>query len=131
MTKVLNPNDVPVAGKSVKKAQTDKVMLRNVLYGDRQRRDMTVEVIQFDPYNDEHVEFAYAYSDMLYRAPSAFRNVGEAARAYVQLFMVHTKENEINPDSDYNHVLNDLRACRTLFNREGIILALDSFFENA
>lgn len=131
MTKVMNPADVPVAGKATKKLMFEKVELKNVLYGDKQRKDITVEVMPFDPYNDEHVEFAYAYSDMLYRAPSMFKNISDVARAYVQMFMVHTKEQEAQPESNYNLVVNDLRACRTLFNREGIMLALNDFFENA
>ena len=131
MTKIMDSSAVPVAGKTAKKITVETVELKNVMFGDGQKKDVSVDVVPFDPYNDDHVEFAYGYSDMLFRAPSAFKNISEAARGYVALFMVHTREQETQADSTYNMVLKDTRACRTLFNREGIMLALNDFFENA
>lgn len=131
MTKVINPDAIPGIGIDVPSVDTDKVKLSNVLFGDKQTENMEVEVIAFDPYNERHVEFAFGYSDMLFRAPSTFRNVSEASKAYVALFMVHTKEDETDETSKFRKVLGDLRACRTLFHQERITKDLDNFFGNA
>lgn len=109
----------------------DNVELKNVLLKGGGSENITVKVVPFNRYNNSHVEFAYAYSDMLYRAPSDFTNVSEASKAYVKLFMVHKEEDEKNPESDFSKVYNDLRACRTLFHQDKISLDLNNFFENA
>lgn len=94
-------------------------------------RDITVEVIPFNRRNDEHVEFAYSYSDMLYRVPSDFKNVSEAARKYAAMFIAYKEEDLTNPESDYNTICADTRACRTLFYKENFQKALQGFFEIA
>lgn len=106
------------------------ITLKNVLIKEtRTEEDVTVQIIPFDKFDDDHVEFAYAYSDMLYRAPSKFKNMDDAARGYVKTFVAYEDENDKN--SPYAKVAQDLRACRTLFNQDDIALALASFFENA
>lgn len=114
-----------------KKIAFESIELKKVLVKGLEPKTITVEVVPFDPYNDEHVEFSYAYSDMLYRMPSAFKDVSEASRTYVKKFMVHTGEDEDNAESDFNRVYNDLRACRVLFHKETISKALNDFFANA
>nr|DAL72683.1 MAG TPA: hypothetical protein [Caudoviricetes sp.] len=111
--------------------QKRKVELKNVLFGTTGSQDITAEVIPFNRRNDDHVEFAYAYSDMLFRAPSEFENISQAARKYVALFMVHRSEDELNPESNFNKVLRDLRACRILFNQAETQKEFQDFFENA
>lgn len=111
--------------------QKRKVELKNVLFGQTGAQDITVEVVPFNRRNDDHVEFAYAYSDMLFRAPSEFENISQAARRYVAMFMVHKVEDETNPDSNLNKVLGDLRACRILFNQPETQKEFQDFFENA
>ncbi len=109
-----------------------EIELKNVLVKkSRTSEDLKVKVVPFDRYNDKHVEFAYAYSDMVYRAPSTFTSIDDAARAYVKLFLVHTEEDEKNEDSVYNKVARDTRACRTIFNQDVIMAELEDFFENA
>ena len=108
-----------------------EIELKNVLIKGKGAENITVKVVPFDRYNDKHVEFAYAYSDMLFRAPSSFTNVSEASKAYVRLFVVHTEIEEKDKESTYNKVLADLRASRSLFNQDAIMLALNDFFENA
>lgn len=108
-----------------------EVELKNVLIKGKNPENIKVKVVPFDRYNEKHVEFAYAYSDMLYRAPSTFSNVSEASKAYVRIFVAHTEADEKNKESDYNKVLSDLRAARSIFNQDAIMLALNDFFENA
>lgn len=119
------------SGNKVSELKLEEVELKNVLVRGGTKEKIKVKILPFDRYNDEHVEFAYAYSDMLYRAPSEFKTVSDAARAYVRLFVAHTQEDGKNEDSDFSKVHNDLRACRTLFNQDNIMLALNDFFENA
>jgi len=122
-------NKLPVAGTPV---ELKKVELKNVLVkSTKTTEDLTVEIIPFDRYNDAHVDFAYAYSDMLYRAPSKFRDINEASKAYARLFLLYTEEDEKNELSTFNKVCNDLRACRTVFNQDDNIKSLTDFFENA
>jgi len=105
--------------------------LKNVLVKGEGAEDITVQVVDFDRYNDAHVKFAYNYSDMLFRAPSPFSDVSEAAKEYVKKFLVHTEADEKDPKSTFSKIYNDLRACRTLFHKEKITLDLNNFFENA
>jgi len=112
--------------------EVEEIELKNVLVKKtRTTENLKVKVIPFDRYNDKHVEFAYAYSDMLYRAPSSFTNVDDTSRAYVKLFLVHKEAEEKKDDSVFTKVSQDLRACRTLFNQDNIMGALNDFFENA
>lgn len=130
MANKINPSEIPSHG--IKKTiEKTKVELKNVLFGDRQSKDITVEVVPFDRYDEAHVAFAYSYSDMLFRAPSPFKSISDAAQAYVLLFMAHSEEDKANASSDINLVLGDLRACRTLFHQPDIAKALDDFFANA
>lgn len=130
MAKIIDPNSIPSAT-NVKKIVKQKITLKNVMYGNDSEKDIDVEVLPFNRRNDAHVEFAYAYSDMLFRLPSAYKDVSEISRAYVAIFMVRTKEQEQTEDSDFTLVYNDLRACRTLFNQPGIQQALNDFLGNA
>lgn len=108
-----------------------EIELKNVLAKGLPDENIKVKVVPFDRYSDAHVEFAYAYSDMLYRMPSEFKNGNDAAKAYVKLFVVHTEDEEKDVKSKFNMVKNDLRACRTLFNQDEIMKSLTNFFENA
>jgi len=130
MAKEINPSDIPSGKRAVKETKTEKIELKNVLF-DGGQCDITVEVIPFDRYKDEHVEFAYAYSDMLFRAPSEFKNVSEASRAYVRTFMVRKKDDETDASSNFSKVVGDLRACRTMFHQPNIMQALNDFFGGA
>lgn len=120
--------EIPVAGAQNKTFQKRKVELKNVIFGTTGSQDIIVEVIPFDRRNDEHVEFAFAYSDMLMRAPSEFENISQAARKYVTLFMVHTAEDETNENSNFLKVVGDLRACRILFNNVHTQKEFSDFF---
>jgi len=116
----------------IQEMKFDKVELLNVLVKKtRTTENITVDVVPFDRFNDAHVEFAYAYSDMLYRAPSSFKTVDDTSRAYAKLFVVHEQDEEKVETSTLYKVLNDLRACRTLFNQEKITSDIVNFFENA
>lgn len=126
----IDPNAIPGVGVA-KEVKMETVELKNVLFGDNGQENITVKVVPFNRRDDDHVEFAYAYSDMLYRAPSPFKTVSDAAREYVRLFMVHTKEDEAKADSIFSRIYGDLRACRTLFHQNNIQQALNDFFENA
>lgn len=130
--KEVDKNTIPNAGQI---KDLEKIELKNVLWkdaeGTKHKEDVTAEVIEFDDYNDQHVEFAYAHSDMLFKAPSIFKDVSEASRAYVKIFMAHKAEDEERKDSNFNKVYNDLRACRTLFNQDSIMKKLNDFFDNA
>lgn len=106
------------------------LILKNVLCPEGQR-DINVQVTDFDRRKDAHVDFAYAYADMLGRVPSKFSNVSDAAREYVTLFMHHKQEDELDAGSDYTCVLKDLRACRTLFHQPDVQKQLQDFFVNA
>lgn len=127
MANVINPNAIPTADSVRTEVEFDEVVIPNVIDGDSER-DITVQVIPFNRRDDSHVEFAYAFSDMLYRAPSRFRDISEAARSYVTLFMRHTKEESNSAGSDFNLIMNDLRACRILFNHPKIQKDLNDFF---
>lgn len=111
-----------------KTVEITKIILQNVLSGQNNEEDLDVEVVSFNRRNDDHVEFAFSYSDMLLKAPSDFRNISDAARRYVDLFMVHKAEDETNPESTYNKVRGDLKACRTLFHQPKIQKDLNDFF---
>lgn len=126
----INVNDIPSAA-GAKAVQTKEVELKNVILKNGKTKDMSVKVVPFDRSNNTHVGFAFAYSDMIYRMPSDFKNVSEAAQAYCAIFMVHKTEDETNENSDFNTVLNDLRAARTLFHQPEIQKELNDFFANA
>lgn len=121
-------DNVPKEGTKI---ELQEIELKNVLVKGAADENITVKVVPFDKYSDSHVEFAYSYSDMLYKAPSPFKNVNDAARGYVKIFVAHTEEEEKDPKSLFSKVQNDLRACRTLFNQDNIMKALNDFFENA
>lgn len=106
------------------------ITLKNVAHGDSVS-DVTVQVVPFSTRNNAHVEFAFAYADMLSRAPSTFANLNDAAFGYVKLFVVHKEEDSANPDCPYYHISRDIRAARTLLNDETIQKALNDFFVNA
>ena len=109
-----------------------EVELKNVLIkATRTTENLKVKVIPFDRYNDDHVEFAYAYSDMLYRVPSKFKTMDDASKGYVKLFVEHKFEDEKDEKSTFSKVLKDLRACRTLFNSDDVSMSFTDFFENA
>lgn len=110
--------------------QYEKVLLKNVNTpaGDK---DITVEIVPFSKRNDDHVDFAYAVSDMFNRFPSEFRNISDAARRCVELFVVHTEEQSNDPNSDFSLVYNDTRAARTLYNTASLQKQLSDFFVNA
>ncbi len=129
MAQKIKPSGIPGI-EDKKGVQPIKVQLRNVMFN-RSTEDIEVEVVPFDQFNEDHVDFAYKYSDMLFRAPSAFRDISDASKAYAMLFVVHTKESENDPDSKISKVLGDTRACRTLLMRPEIQAALDTFFANA
>jgi len=65
-----------------------EVTLKNVVTPDGET-SLTVKVLPFNKRNDDHVDFAFAYMDMLGRVPSKFQNVSDAAKGYVELFMAH------------------------------------------
>ena len=108
-----------------------EIELKNVLVKGLPDENIKVRIVPFDRYNEAHVSFAYEYSDMLFKAPSPFKNINEAARGYVKIFVAHIVDEEKDEKSNFNKVLNDLRACRTLFNQDDIMIALNDFFENA
>ncbi len=126
----VNAEAIPGAGGLKKKETLEKIELKNVRF-DGGMCDVTAEIVPFDAYNDEHVDFAFAYNDMMYRAPSQFRNVSDAAKGYVEVFMKHTAEDAANRESDFSKVRNDVRAARTLLHNEKFMLAMDRFFVNA
>lgn len=116
----------------MEEVKLQEIELKNVLVkATRSEENIKVKVVPFDRYNDKHVEFAYSYSDMLYRAPSPFKNVDDAAREYVKVFVAHTEADEKDEKTTFSKVLNDSRARRTLFNQDAIMSALSDFFENA
>lgn len=119
---------IPTDGVEV---ELKEIEVKNVLVKGMPDETLIARVVPFDRYSDAHVEFAYAYSDMLFKAPSEFKNVNDASRAYVKLFLSHTAEDEKDEKSIFNKLAKDLRACRTLFNQDDIMLALNDFFENA
>lgn len=110
--------------------KTRKITLKNVKTVDGEK-DIIAEVVPFNHRNDDHVEFAFGVSDMLGRLPSPYRSMNDAAKAYVELFMVHKEEDLRNPASDAYLVSHDIRASRTLFNDPDFQKELQSFFENA
>lgn len=109
----------------------EKIELKNVLTEDGSQKNITVEVVPFDRRKDEHVEFAFAYSDMLSRMPSVFSTMTDAAVRAVELFMVHKEADEKTPTSDFYLVHADKRAARTLLNNSSLTKELFDFFENA
>lgn len=129
MAQKINPSGIPGI-EDKKGAKPIKVTLRNVM-SNHATEDIEVEVMPFDQFNEDHVDFAYKYSDMLFRAPSPFSNISDASKAYVLLFVVHTKDSENDPNSKISKVLGDTRASRTLLMRPEIQAALDTFFANA
>ena len=112
------------------KTVTNKVELQNVLCAEG-TRNITVEVVPFNRRNNDHVEFAFAVADMVGRMPSPFATMSDAAKRYVELFMVHKEEDANNADSDFSCVYNDLRACRILYNTPEFQKQLADFFELA
>lgn len=116
--------------KAMSEIKTRKITLKNVKT-EIGSKDITVEVVPFNERNDSHVEFAFGVSDMMGRLPSPYSNVNDAARAYVELFMVHKEEELNNPVSNVSLVRADLRASRTLFHDPGFQKELRDFFENA
>lgn len=109
----------------------EKIILKNVLVDGDTQKDVTVELVPFSRRNDEHVDFAFGYSDMLSRVPSEFHSLTDVAVRAVELFMVHKEEDANNDKSDFYLVRNDKRAARTLLNTPSLQKALFSFFENA
>lgn len=109
----------------------EEIELKNVLTKDKRALDITVQVVPFDRYSDVHVDFAYSYSDMLYRLPSELSGASAAAKKYAEIFLVRTEADVDDKNSNYNHVINDTRACRSLFNRGDNQVAMTDFFENA
>lgn len=127
----VDPSAIPGSGNApVKKVELQTILLKNVACNGI-RKDIEVQVVPFNSLDDDHVEFAYNYSDMLFRAPSPFKTVSDAAKGYVALFMVHKKEDTTDTNSNYSYVMNDLRACRSLFNQDKIQQDINDFFENA
>lgn len=108
----------------------EKVTLKNVLTPEGEK-DIEVQIVPFNRRNDDHVDFAFACADMYGHQPSEFKNVSEASRRFVSLFMVHKDEDTSNPNSDYACVLSDLRACRTLYHTPSFQKQLQDFFVNA
>ena len=106
------------------------IVLKNVLTPEGER-DITADVVPFSRRNDAHVDFAYAYADMMGRMPSRFGNLTDVSRGYVELFMVHKEDDAKNSESDYSCVLSDVRACRTLFHQEDAQKSFHGFFANA
>lgn len=121
---------VRLKSKAMAEIKTRKITLKNVKT-ETGYKDITVEVVPFNDRNDAHVEFAFGVTDMTGRLPSPYANINEAARAYVELFVVHKEEELRNPLSDVSLVRADLRAARTLFNNPGFQKELRDFFENA
>ena len=111
--------------------QLEKVTLKNVLCEDGSQKNITVEIVPFSRRNDDHVDFAFAYSDMLGRIPSPFRDMTDVAIRAVELFVVHKEEDALDVNSDYYLVHKDKRAARTLLNTPSLQQALFDFFENA
>jgi len=107
-----------------------KVELKRVITPDGEQ-DLTVEVVPFNRRNDDHVDFAFAYMDMLGRVPSKFANVSEAARGYVDLFMAHKEEDAVDANSSFACVRKDVRASRVLFHQPKAQKELQDFFGNA
>lgn len=108
----------------------EKVELRNVLTPSGER-NITVEIVPFNRRNDEHVDFAFAVADMYGRMPSVFSNASEAARRFVELFVVHKADDLKDPESDISCVLNDVRACRIAFFNTKSQQEFNDFFGNA
>lgn len=113
-----------------KETKLTKVELKNVICGPEDR-DLTVEIVNFDRRNDDHVTFAFDYADFLHKSASPFTSQNEAARKFVQLFMAHKADDETNQDSTFSYVYNDLRASRTLFFTPEFQKQLVDFLTNA
>ena len=116
--------------KAMAEIKTRKITLKNVKT-ETGSKDITVEVVPFNDRNDSHVEFSFGMSDMMGRLPSPYSNVSDAARAYVELFVVHKEEELHNPVSNVSLVRADLRASRCLLNDPIFQKELHDFFENA
>jgi hypothetical protein len=111
--------------------QLEKVTLKNVLCEDGSSKNITVEIVPFSRRNDDHVDFAFGYSDMLGQAPSPFRSLSDVAVRAVELFMVHKEDDAMDVNSDYYLVRKDKRAARTLLNTPSLQKSIFDFFENA
>ena len=112
--------------------QLEKITLKNVAMSDGTEQNLTVEVVPFNRRNDDHVDFALAYSDMLAKLPSPFKTVTDAAVRAVELFMVHKEEDANDINSPYYAVHADKRAARILFNTSSTLQkSIFDFFENA
>lgn len=107
-----------------------EVSLKNVLTPDGER-DIVAKVVPFSRRNEDHVQFAFDFADMLGGSPSRFKNQSEAARGYVETFMSRTVGEESDPSSDYSCVYSDLRAARVLFFQSETRKEFDDFFVNA
>lgn len=112
-----------------KNIQFESVTLKNVLTPEGER-DIVAQIVPFDRRKDEHVDFAFECADMYGRQPSRFSNVSDAARAFVELFMVHKADDATDPNSDYVCVLRDKRAARTLYHTPAFQQQLQDFFVN-
>lgn len=106
-----------------------KLELRNVLTPDGDK-NIIVELVPFDRRNDDHVEFAFNYADMASGAPSPFKTENDAARRFVELFVVHKEADLLNEKSDVSCVRHDLRAARTALHDVDMQKALRDFFMN-
>lgn len=109
----------------------EKLELKNVLMQDGSSKNITVEIIPFNRRDDAHVDFAFAYADMLGRMPSPFSTATDAALRAVELFVVHKEAEAKNPESDFYAVAHDKRAARLVLNAPGLQDSLGAFFENA
>lgn len=115
----------------MKTLELEKVVLKNVVMNDGTLKDIEIELVPFSYRNDSHVDFAFAYADMLGRIPSPFSSVSDAAVRAVELFMVHKEEEAKDPNSLYSAVHKDKRAARTVLGTASLQKALGDFFENA
>lgn len=113
-----------------KKIEYEVVELKNVLTPSS-KRDIKAEMLPIDERNEEHTEFLFNYADFQGRQVSPFKTNNDVAREYVRLFMRRTGEQEQDENSDFSCVIKDLRACRILFYRESMQLAVENFFVNA
>lgn len=111
--------------------QFEKITLKNVAVNDNEEKDFIVELVPFNRRNDEHVDFAFAYSDMLARLPSVFGSITDVAVRAVEIFMVHKEDEAMDVNSVYYAVHNDKRAARTLLHTPSLQKAIADFFENA
>lgn len=105
--------------------------LKNVLMSDGSQKNVTVQIVPFNRRNDDHVDFAFAYVDMLSRVPSPFSTITDAAVRAVELFVAHKEAESKDVNSDFYAVVHDKRAARIVLNEPSLQASLGAFFENA